>query len=278
MKAIYEDVSHDKNNTIKVYEYLKPSFETPLHFHPEFELVYIIKGRGIRYVGDNLSNFKEGDLVLLAPNISHCWMDAADYSGECHSIVMQWVPDVLHDLAEFSEFENLFEQARRGISYSGTFSDRVFPLLEGVLQSTGIGRLQKFIDLLSQLQAEKKYTLLKSGLLANKTNLKSLNRLNIVYEFVKRNYASKIYLQDVADAIHLSKEAFAVFFKRHTQKTFFVYLNEFRIARACSLLKDSDTSITQVCFNCGFESLPYFHRQFKRLKGRSPLQYKKQFQ
>jgi len=74
----------------------------------------------------------------------------------------------------------------------------------------------------------------------------------------------------------LSEGAFSRFFRGHTGKTFPQFLNELRIGRACSLLMEGDLNVTEIAYECGFANLSNFNRQFLRLKGLSPREFRAQ--
>ncbi len=276
MRAVFENIIHDQSSSIHLYEYNKKDFETPLHFHPEYELVYIIEGKGTRYVGDNVSEFVEGDLVLLAPNVNHCWKNYKHFSGQCRSLVIQWKEGLLGNQVEYEPLKMFLQKSRRGLRFKKP--GKLLSQLMDLQKEEGLGRILSLISLLNVLSSEVEVQALSSGFQMGRRTLKNNERLDKLYEFVEHNYQQRISLEQAAAEVHMTKEAFARFFKKHTNKTFFTYLNEFRIARACRMIKESDCSVTQLCFDNGFESLAYFHRMFKQLKAATPLQYKKKLQ
>ena len=105
-------------------------------------------------------------------------------------------------------------------------------------------------------------------------NNKEQVRLKIVYEFIESNFQRPISLEEMALKANLSKAAFCRYFKKMTQLTFTEFLNQYRIEQAKRLLK-SDKNVTETCFECGFESLSYFNRIFKKVVGQNPIQFKK---
>jgi AraC-like DNA-binding protein len=101
--------------------------------------------------------------------------------------------------------------------------------------------------------------------------------MSAVHDFVSKNYHRKIYLKEVAALTNLSEQSFSRFFSKIMGRSFFVFLNEFRINMAVRLLLDTDNSVSQIGYSCGYESLPFFYKQFKKLKRSSPLAYRKSY-
>lgn len=99
-------------------------------------------------------------------------------------------------------------------------------------------------------------------------------RLKKVYEFIENNYQRAISLEEISNMTNLSKAAFCRYFKKMTQLTFTEFLNQYRVEQAKALLK-SDKKVTETCYECGFESLSYFNKIFKKVVGQKPIQYKK---
>ena len=99
-------------------------------------------------------------------------------------------------------------------------------------------------------------------------------RLKNIYAFVESHYMEKISNRDAADVANLSYEAFSRYFKKMTKLTFTEFVNQYRIEKAKRLLLQ-DYTVTETCYDCGFESLSYFNRTFKKLTGQNPLEYKR---
>ena len=100
-------------------------------------------------------------------------------------------------------------------------------------------------------------------------------KMKVIVDFIQNNYNHQISLEDVAGQISMTSSAFCRFFKKKTQKTFSDYLIETRIARACKLLTQEDYTVSETCYESGYNSTSNFHRHFKRVTGLSPNEYKK---
>ena len=90
-----------------------------------------------------------------------------------------------------------------------------------------------------------------------------------------QNFNSEIKLEQVAQKVHMSKNAFCRFFKQHTNKTFFQFLAEIRIQHACELLKErQESTILEIASQSGYNTISNFNRQFKEVKGINPRSYR----
>ena len=102
-------------------------------------------------------------------------------------------------------------------------------------------------------------------------------RVNIIYEHVRTNFQRPIPLKEIANEVSMTVPAFCRYFKRLTGKTFTRFVNEFRIVHACKLLSEMPSSITDICFESGFNNFSHFNRLFKEMIGKNPSDYRKQF-
>ena len=72
-------IPSEENSSILIHKEVCPHFEDPCHFHSDLELNLILKGTGMRIIGDNLDSFRENDLVLLGPGLPHHWKSDPSY-------------------------------------------------------------------------------------------------------------------------------------------------------------------------------------------------------
>ena len=94
---------------------------------------------------------------------------------------------------------------------------------------------------------------------------------------VNSGYRQSIRLEDVADQIGMNSSAFSRYFKEKTGKSFSDFIIEMRISYACKLLTEGKLSITQVCFESGFNNLSNFNRQFRKIMSYTPTQFQDQY-
>ncbi|MBL0745627.1 helix-turn-helix domain-containing protein [Chryseolinea lacunae] len=275
MKAIFEKVRANEENSITAFCYQGPAFDAPFHFHPEYELTYIVASKGIRYVGNHISPFAEDDLVLIGSNVPHFWKNEKARGRHAQSLVVQWKEDVIHPLREFAGILALLKRAGRGIKFNAPFALTVKSKMEDLVNEKGLKRYLLLLDLLETLARQKKVTYLSTPdhtfTLSNDVH----HRLKRVQEFVHDHYTRRITLAELAAQVHMTEQSFSRFFSKAMQKPFFSYLNEYRVQVAARILLESTTPVAQVGYETGFESLTFFYQQFKKYKHASPLQFRK---
>jgi AraC-like DNA-binding protein len=176
---------------------------------------------------------------------------------------------------ELAAIHQLFENSKKVICFHGETKNKVGKRLKEI---SLLSNFEQFIEVLSLFQilaTSNEFTFLHDKPFENLYNNKEQLRLKVVYKFIETNYQRTISIDEIAKLTHLSNAAFCRYFKKMTRLTFTEFLNQFRIEQAKLLLK-SDKNVTEASFECGFESLSYFNRIFKKVVGINPMQFKKQ--
>jgi len=278
MKAKFEALWTLETNSFNASIQEKRQFDVPLHYHPEYELTYILQSRGTRYVGNSFEPFKENDLVLLGPDLPHCWKNNVRQKGMAKAIVIHWDKNFLgRDWVECKEFDaikKMFHHSKRGVKFKSAAATEFKNNLIHLTRLSPFERLISFLQILQSLAATSDHTVFCSEDFTYDLNYVDNGRVNIAYQYVKKNFANKIALADVAKQVNMGEESFSRFFSRVVRKPFFYFLNEHRINHACRLLQETDKNVAQICFTSGFESLPFFFRQFKKMKNCTPKKYR----
>ena len=281
MKASFEKIIPLEANSFKAYAYEKPEFDAPWHYHPEYELTYIVSSHGVRYTGNHFENFAADDLVLLGPNVPHCWKNTGVQSRKAGAIVLHWDETLLgtgwRKNREFERINRLLQRSQQGLKFHREVSLAAKEKLQNLLTVPSFQKLILLLEILHDLSlTEESVPLCKDGF-QHHLEMAEHERINNVYHFVRTRYAEKITLTDIANAVHMGRESFSRFFSKVMNKPFFSFLNEYRINAASKMLIESDLSVVEICYACGFESLPFFHRQFKRYKGKPPHKYRQAY-
>ena len=280
--AIQEHIFYEPNSSVYVLfsQLSGPKCINYWHYHPEIELVYIDQGNASRHIGNHISRFSNGDLLLIGSGVPHRSF-TEDLYGEYTEVVVQWKPDFLGDKffnqPELQNINALLEKSQSGISFGQETRKEVAPLMLQIYNQQGMDRVLTLLTILHLLANSTAYELLHAGDydLVYKTNDKE--RIDAILAFVKRNYAQKVDLQEVAAIACLTKQSFCRYFKQCTGLTFFDYLNRFRISRATDLICSSSFSVGQISQKCGFQNLSTFNKQFKRHTSLTPLSYRQKF-
>lgn len=246
------------------------------HFHPEFELVYIEGANGKRHVGQHTSNFKGSDLVLIGSNIPHLNFDygiKTTYHKEVLHISASFKEKVFAEIEELEDVYELLEKSQHGIAFFGETKETVGNIMKQLQAMDRFGQFLKILQLLKILAQSKEFELLHSNPIINDKANKQQQRLQRVYSYIDEHYSKKIALDDVAESVNLGKEAFCRYFKKNTGSTFTHFLNQYRITQAKRLLL-TGKNVSEACYECGFESLSYFNRTFKKVSGENPSSYR----
>ena len=265
----------------------RPYLYDKWHFHPELELSYITQSTGMRFVGDNIEPFNEGDLVLIGSNLPHVWKNSAIYfepDSELRACakVVQFLPDCFgNDFLNLKEMENikaLFEKAKRGLRVTGTTREKAVKLLTQLVEKEkGIGRITLLLQILETIAESNEVVFLSSENFLYSYHGFEAAKINGVYEFTLTHYNQKIMIEEVATIANMSVSNFCKYFKNRTQKTYIQFLTDIRISFACHLLIENKKSIQHIATDCGFNNISNFNRSFRLVKKQNPLEYRKNF-
>lgn len=280
MKFQLLKVTTEPDHSFSIRQDKSPSVNNRLHYHPEIELVYFKKGRGVQYIGDSVTRFNPGDVVLVGPNLPHCWQ-FDDSSGDtvdarvAHFCENFWGEDFLN-LPENRAIKMTLERSRRGIQVMGRHKGQVKELLGEALYSEGSRRIILLMEILTAVSGCKQKLLSSAGFHPACDTVYD-DRINKVLAYAHANFKNKITLKEIAEVASMSENSFCRYFKSKTRKTFVQFLNEVRIGHACKLLMESRMSIKQIYYESGFNNVTSFHKYFKCITGKSPLHYQQQF-
>jgi len=249
------------------------------HFHPEIELVYVNKGRGKRHIGNHLSYFNNSQLILIGSNLPHNgFTDRLTAKGI--ETIVQFKPDFLGDtfieLPEMNNIALLLERAKKGILFKPDTKQIVGPKIEKLSKIGGVKQISKLLSILDILSEAEDYSLLNADGYAFEARLQDNNKIDTIYKYVNKNFQDHIALGDIADKVSMTIPAFCRYFKKVTGKTFTQLVNEYRIVHATKLLSESQSSVTDICYECGFNNFSHFNKQFKEFTGQSASNYRKE--
>jgi AraC-like DNA-binding protein len=254
------------------------AFEFLWHYHPEYELTYIVEGKGKRLIGDSYEYFQAGDWVLLPPMLPHTWVSDKTQASHCRAIVIQFSPAFIQLLFNFTALrsvEKLFAKANRGLQLGiNRPNEHLLLLLQKMSDCVDdLLRLTYLLQLL-HIVANSSFEFITSEQYKPIKGAENQQRINQVFQYVQNEFTCKVSVEKAAALVHLSESAFCKFFKRITGKTFSDYTNDIRIAHACHLLIATDKPISLVALESGFESLTYFNRVFLKKKHLKPSTYR----
>lgn len=278
MKPLLQKLPVAEQTSFVARTYTTPLFETAWHQHPEFELILQLKGHGMCFTGNYIGDFTAGDIFLLGSNLPHEFKkEQADM--ECSVMVIHFDKNFwgegFWDMPESREITKLLDQSMLAIkltSYQPELAAAVLKL-ENALGFERIIILCQCLLIISR--EEHKQTL--STIAGKELNLLSDDKIIKLYEYTIRHFKEPIALSTVASLANMSISAFCRYFKRNTKKTYIDFVNEIRIGHACHSLVNTNNTVLQICYDCGFNTVANFNKQFLKIKGYTPSVYKRKF-
>lgn len=247
------------------------------HFHPEIELVYVNKGQGKRHIGNHLSYFNNSQLLLLGSNLPHNgFTDRLTINGS--ETIVQFKPEFLgnhfFDIPEMEAINKLFERSKKGILFGIKTKQKVGKKIEKLNEKEGFKKILILLDVLYCLAKSQDYTLLNADGFAFETEPQDSAKIDVIFKHINQNFQQHISLDEIADKVSMTVPAFCRYFKKVTGKTFTKLVNEYRVVHATKLISESQMSITDVCYECGFNNFSHFNKLFKEFTGKSASKYR----
>ena len=281
MKTEFEIIQPNPGSSFRLLHHnvSANTFKWHYHYHPEYEIVCVFEGSGRRHVGNHLSNYVDGDLILIGSNLPHGGFGYGSV-GIHEEVVIQFTPDFLGEnfllKPEMENINKLFERSTQGLSFYGNTQKELSERFRSLPQLSHFERLIELLNILQNLANSAEYITLNPANVRYNFSQKDQVRLGKVYRFVAENYAQNIDIQVVAKFCDLTIPAFCNYFKKNINQTFTYFTNEYRINQACKMLLDG-SNIVDICYQCGFNNVSYFGRVFKQFKGTNPSQFRRNF-
>lgn len=287
MKLSYKIIQKEPQNSFLTRRDTLPCLDTDWHFHEEIELIYFLKSRGTRYVGNSIGSFKEGEIYLIGSNLPHLFRNNKDYYGEelvngaVDLIVVQFRHDFLGEtflnLPDNKVLKVLLENAKRGIRFTGDAVLEMKDTLMLLSENEGFSGLVDLLNVLNELIKSTQFEYLCEPGTGRYFKRTEKERMAKIINFLTQNFHNNINLNEIADLANMTPNAFCRFFKKRTQKSFTKYLNEIRIENACKLLIEGELQIGEVSYFSGFNSLTNFNRQFRNIMNETPTEFLAKF-
>lgn len=285
MKPFKEVINYPVDNSFLIKFDDFPHFTVPWHFHNDYEIVFIIKSFGKKFVGDSVEEFTPGDLSVYGSKLPHFYInDLSYYRGDpnlrVNAIVLQFPPGYFPQQQlqrpEFGSVKKLLNSASSGLFFSPEQAGNGGKILQEMLMTSGMERHLLFVKLIDYLGSS------KSRIISKPDYTKSIDdpgepRMAKIYKFTTIHYNKKITIKEVASVAGMNSTAFCRYFRQKTGKTFAQFVNELRISNACRFLRHGNQIIAQISDEAGFNNLSNFNRQFKRFIGKSPSEYRELF-
>ena len=282
MKPFLESLHTSALSSFLVRKFDEKNFSAPYHFHPEYELTFILNGKGKRYAGTNMQDFYPGDFVLLGSNLPHCWKNEKPKGKEkVSSIVIQFQKDFLgndfFEKPEMIKVASLLQKSSNGLHFTVKTEWFKHKMLELSEEKNTFTKMIFLLQLLNELSVTKSHLILHKQKPNAKFSITEQQRIHAVTAYIIDNFKNEVSLTAAAALINMTPQSFCKYFKRLTRKTFIEAVTDYRVDYAAQQLIQTEHSISQVSFDSGFNDLSHFHKIFKTRMELSPLCYRNTF-
>jgi len=280
MKPLIEKLPLSEDRSFVAQTHRTPNFEVPWHQHVEYELILFKEGAGLSFIGNYVGEFETGDIFFLGSNVPHTFQksnaDLITSAVVVHFKENFWGEEILN-LPESKSVTRLLQRSLNGLKINGKTKEMLQPLIQSLEIEKGFWRITKLCECLSILSETKDYITVSTQEI-KALNPRDKDRIDSVFQYTMENFKEPIKLSLIANKAGMSIPAFCSYFKKRTKKTYIDFVNEVRVGYACKLLLTTQTSVLQICFECGFNTVANFNRQFLKIKKATPSQYRKKLE
>ncbi|MCU0385905.1 MAG: AraC family transcriptional regulator [Flavihumibacter sp.] len=285
MKQAFHKTSIPPTQMFVVKRLQEKHFDPLWHSHPEYQLFLVLKGSGTRFIGDNIKRFEPGELIFTGPHLPHLWRSDDAYFArksdlQTDGIVLylneNFLGNQMQDKEELIALKKLFSRSDRGLEFYGKSKEQVSSMLLSLPNLQGIPSIIKLLEIVQILATTKQYHFISSVVYQDVVNEQETDRINLVYEYVMKNFRQKITLQEIASLVHMTPTSFSRYFTMKNNRPFSSFISEIRIKHACKLIAETELTMEHICYESGFNTLSNFNRQFKEIVGQQPTVYKKE--
>jgi len=280
-KLIKTNILNASVSGLAFVEREQPCFNTRFHSHPEYELVYVKRGRGRRVIGACMEKFNDDELILIGSNLPHVWISDNQHDNvDSSSLVLYFEKDIFGDPfyngPAGRKILNLLQAASSGILIQGDTKCKVLDRLSELCSADELSKVVHLIEILKLLSGSTELKYIASNFPRFTNQNYELDRMNSVYEYLQNHYWQAIKIADMARILHVTPEHFCRLFKQKSRKSFKDYLQSLRVDKACYYLCNSDLTVAEIANRCGYESVPSFIKVFKGKVNVSPARYRTQ--
>jgi len=282
MTPIRFKVTEKENASFHIQINEMPYQYDQVHYHPEYQLSLIVKGKGNLSIGDSVEAFNSGDIYLIAPNVPHVFKNESVYfeapkAAQSHMISIFFLTHSFGgsflQLPELVKINDFLKETTRGVKINSTLARELKLLIFDLVEANGAQRIIGLLQLLNIMALSKDKQFISNIPYDSKVTTTD-STMNRIFNYIAKNFDQPISLEQVSKIAHLNKYAFCRYFKKVTHKSFVVYLNEFRVSMACKFLLKETYSISQIGFLVGYNNISNFYKQFKKIMKVTPSKYR----
>ncbi len=271
-----EIVPIHKEDLFIILNHPNAKFDYPVHYHPEYEINLVMGCTGTRVVGDSEETFGPTDLVMVGPSLPHAWK-SKDVTN--HVITIQFSQEMsqypMLSKRIFAPIRQLLQDAENGLSFEGPEQESIKEQIISLTRMQGFQSVTAFLNILSTMANANRKRLVSGLFESDLGSSTKSRRIAKVCEYIDQNLDKDLSLAEVAALVNMSESAFSHFFKKRTGLSYINYVNNQRIAKACTLLSDTTLSASEICYDCGFNNKSNFIRIFRKKKNMTPIEYRK---
>lgn len=265
-----------------IFSRVKQKFDSPIHYHEEYELNLILNGKGIkRVVGGHIEIIDDLELVLIGPNLYHTWFMHQCTHDSITEVTIQFHKDLFDEKFlkrnQLSFVKSMLERSQRGILFS---PETVQALKERLLlmdKKTGFDSVLELLSVLHDLSMSRNMRVLSDSSFSDEKFNYNSSRIDKVFEYMNNNYNKQVSLAEVSRIASMPEASFSRFIKKRTGKTFVDSLNEIRLGHASRMLIDTNSTVAEIAYKCGFNNISNFNRIFKRKKFCIPKEFRETY-
>jgi AraC-like DNA-binding protein len=286
MKPVIHKSTIPDSNIFVIRDLREKYFDPTWHSHSEFQIFVVLEGTGTRFIGDSIKRFHPGELILTGPHLPHLWRSDEAYfdrnsKNRTRGIVVylndQFLGEHILEKEEMVLIKKLFQKSMVGLDFYGERKVQVISMLQELVNLSGLESVISLLRILQVLAETKQYHFISHTSYDDPFKQSETDRINIVYNYVIQNFRKKILLEEIAELVHMTPTSFSRYFTMKNNKTFSRFISEIRIRHACKLLTETEHPVSDICYDCGFNTLSNFNKQFKEVMLKKPLAYRKEF-
>lgn len=281
MQAWLEQVLMPTDRSWRLFDRQLPEFPFNWHYHPEYELTLTLGSAGMRFVGDHVAPYGDGDLVLLGPRLPHAWQSRQALGGTLHRALVcwfteAWIGPIVDASPELRPLRRLLAESGRGVVFGEAARHRARQQLLALVDAPPAQRWLGLLALLLALAEDAQRAALASAA-SPAPDPAQPDRLAAVFDWLNEHYAETVAVAALAERAHLSVSQLQRLFKRSTGLSVSGYVAQRRIGHACALLAQSSLPVARVGEAVGYAQPAHFAQQFRAARGCSPSDYRRRF-
>ncbi|WP_151718964.1 helix-turn-helix domain-containing protein [Gemmobacter serpentinus] len=279
MQPWFETVAIPPDRSWLLFDRQLPEFPFNWHYHPEFELTLTVNSQGMRFIGDHVARYGDGDLVLLGPNLPHAWQSERGSAEGIHRAIVcwftrDWIEALIALLPEMHLLRPLLSEASRGLEFGPDLTARLKPRLLALGSLPPAGQVLELQAILIEMAQTAERRALSSGEIRTGEIARDRRRMERVLQWLHEHYRQPLRLAPLCDLAHLTPSQLQRIFRRSTRMTISQYVGQLRIGQACQLLAQTDHPMAHIALECGFSDAAHFARQFRQARAMTPRDYR----